>query len=150
MTDGWTDKRRRTILNFFVDSPKGTFFKSIYVSHITNTADKIFKIIDDVVEDIGEENVIEVVTDNVANYKVVREMLMKNEKKLFLDALRSTLHGFNIRRLGKKKKITTDIYARTVFITLLHIHTKGKDLVRLGMTHFATSYLTLGCLNDNK
>ncbi|XLR38922.1 hypothetical protein HN51_026091, partial [Arachis hypogaea] len=47
-------------------------------------------------------------------------------------------------------KITTDIYARTVFITLLHIHTKGKDLVRLGMTHFATSYLTLGCLNDNK
>jgi hypothetical protein len=26
MTDGWTDRRRRTILNFLVHSPKGTFF----------------------------------------------------------------------------------------------------------------------------
>ncbi|XLU57698.1 hypothetical protein S245_052346, partial [Arachis hypogaea] len=30
------------------------------------------------------------------------------------------------------------------------IYTKGKDLVRSGMTHFTTFYLTLGCLNDNK
>ncbi|XLR50384.1 hypothetical protein S83_001056, partial [Arachis hypogaea] len=50
----------------------------------------------------------------------------------------------------KGRKITTYIYTRTVLIALLHIHTKGKHLVRLGMTHFATSYLTLGCLNDNK
>ncbi|XLT25060.1 hypothetical protein HN873_056352, partial [Arachis hypogaea] len=38
----------------------------------------------------------------------------------------------------------------TVLITVLHIHTKGKDLVRQDMTHFTTSYLILGCLNDNK
>ncbi|XLS48490.1 hypothetical protein HN51_022848 [Arachis hypogaea] len=63
MTDGWTDKRRRTILNFLVNSSKGTIFlKSIDASHITKTADKIFKMIDDVVEEVGEENVIQVVT----------------------------------------------------------------------------------------
>ncbi|RYQ98669.1 hypothetical protein Ahy_B07g086439 [Arachis hypogaea] len=83
MTDGWTDKRRRIILNFF-----GLFFlKSIDVSHINNTVDKIFKIIDDVVEDVGEKNVIQVVTDNAANYKIAREMLMKKRKMLFLNAL---------------------------------------------------------------
>ncbi|XLS77763.1 hypothetical protein HN51_061988, partial [Arachis hypogaea] len=58
-----------------------------------------------------------------------------------------TLHKDTIY---KGRKITTYIYARTVLIALLHIHTKGKDLVRLSMTHFVTSYLTLGCLNDNK
>ncbi|XP_016189421.1 uncharacterized protein LOC107630719 [Arachis ipaensis] len=84
MTNGWTDKRRRTILNFLVNSPKGTIFlKSIDASHITKTADKIFKMIDDVVEEVGEENVIQVVTDNAANYKATGEMLMKKRKKLF-------------------------------------------------------------------
>ena len=33
MTDGWTDKKRRTIINFLVNNPKGTMFlKSIDVS----------------------------------------------------------------------------------------------------------------------
>ncbi|XLS68764.1 hypothetical protein HN51_019787 [Arachis hypogaea] len=50
----------------------------------------------------------------------------------------------------KGRKITTYIYARTALITLLHIHTKGKDLVTSGMIRFATSYLILGCLNNKK
>ena len=84
MTDGWTDKRRRTILNFLVNSPKGTvFLKSIDASHISKTADRIFKMIDDVVEEVGEENVIQVVTDNATNYKAAGEMLMEKRKKLY-------------------------------------------------------------------
>ncbi|XLR35127.1 hypothetical protein S83_063027, partial [Arachis hypogaea] len=162
MTDGWTDKRRRTILNFLVNSPKGTvFLKSIDASHITKTADKIFKMIDDVVEEVGEENVIQVVTDNAANYKAVGEMLMKKRKKLFWTPCAAHCIDLMLEDLEKKvtlhkdtiykgRKITTYIYARTALIALLHIHTKGKDLVRPGMTRFATSYLTLGCLNDNK
>ena len=78
MTDGWTDRRRRTILNFLVNSPKGTvfFLKSIDASDICETADKIFRMMDDVVEEVGEENVIQVVTDNAANYKAAGELLM--------------------------------------------------------------------------
>ncbi|KAE9615327.1 putative ribonuclease H-like domain-containing protein [Lupinus albus] len=77
MTDGWTDKRMRTILNFLVHSPKGTvFLKSIDASHISKTADMIFKMIDEVVEEIGEDKV-QVVTDNASNYKVAGEMLFK-------------------------------------------------------------------------
>jgi len=42
MTDGWTDKRRRTILNFLVNNPKGTIFlKSIDASAISKIANKI-------------------------------------------------------------------------------------------------------------
>ncbi|KAF1879913.1 hypothetical protein Lal_00022818 [Lupinus albus] len=53
MTDGWTDKRRRTILNCLVHNPNGTvFLKSIDASHIAKTADRIFKMIDEVVEKI--------------------------------------------------------------------------------------------------
>ncbi|RDY13854.1 hypothetical protein CR513_01168, partial [Mucuna pruriens] len=43
MTDGWTDKRRRTILNFLVNSPKGTIFlKSIDAFAISETTENIF------------------------------------------------------------------------------------------------------------
>jgi len=59
MTDGWTNKKRRTILNFLVNSSKGTtFLKSIDASDISKTADKIFKMMDDVVKEVGEDNVM--------------------------------------------------------------------------------------------
>jgi len=68
MSDGWTDKKRRSICNFLVNSPKGTvFLYSLDTLDISKTADKVFKMLDDVVEFVGEENVVQVVTDNAAN-----------------------------------------------------------------------------------
>ncbi|XLU94133.1 hypothetical protein S245_008485, partial [Arachis hypogaea] len=52
--------------------------------------------------------------------------------------------------IAKGRKLTTSIYSRTSLISLLQQHTKGRDLVRTGMTRFATSYLTLGSLNEKK
>jgi hypothetical protein len=117
--------------------------------------------IDAVVEEVGEDNVIQVVTDNAANYKATSEMLMQKWTKLYwtpcaahcLDLMLEDLekkipvHGETI---PKGKKITTFIYSRTSLISILHCHTKNKDLVRLGATCFATSYLTLGCFYKNK
>ena len=57
---------------------------------------------------------------------------------------------FHKDTIYKGRKITTYIYFRTSLISLLQHHTKGKDLVRPGMTRFATSYLTLGCLHEKK
>jgi hypothetical protein len=52
--------------------------------------------------------------------------------------------------IPKGRRITTYIYSRTFLITLLQHFTDGKDLVRPGLTRFATSYLTLRCLYENK
>ncbi|XP_061336622.1 uncharacterized protein LOC133283732 [Gastrolobium bilobum] len=162
MTDGWTDKRRRTIINFCVHSSMGiVFLKSIEASHITKTADKIFKMIDDVVQEIGEENVVQVVTDNAANYKVVGALLMEKRKKIYWTPCAAHCIDLMLEDLEKKiplhkdtiykgKKITTYIYSRTSLISILHSFTSGKDLIRPAMTRFATSYLTLKCLHDHK
>jgi len=41
MTDGWTDRKRRTILGFLVNRPRGNvFLKSIDVSDICKTIEK--------------------------------------------------------------------------------------------------------------
>jgi hypothetical protein len=162
MTNGWTNKKRRTILNFLVNIPKGTvFLKSIDASDISKTVDKIFKLMDDIVEEVGEDNVIQIVTDNVANYKAAGEMLMNKKKRLYwmlcathcvdlmLEAFEKKI-PVHAETIPKGRKIITFIYSTTYLICLLKKFTKGRDLVRLKITHFATSYIILGCLHDHK
>ena len=68
MADGWTDKKQRTLINFLVNSPKGTFFiKSVDASGYAKTGEKMFELLDSFVERIGETNVIQVVTDNASS-----------------------------------------------------------------------------------
>ncbi|PSS34880.1 RuvB-like [Actinidia chinensis var. chinensis] len=84
MSDGWSDKKRRSICNFLVNSPMGTIFlSSIDTSDIFKTGQKVFEMLDEVMEKVGEENIVQVVTDNASNYKLAREMLMEKRKRLF-------------------------------------------------------------------
>ncbi|XP_058764574.1 uncharacterized protein LOC131638031 [Vicia villosa] len=150
-TDGWTDRRRMTIRNFLVNSPKGTIFlKYIDASDIINIVDNMFKMIDDVVAEVGEDNMVQGVTDNAANYKAAEDLLMQNRKHLYwtpcvahcIDLMledfkkKITLHKETI---ASAKKITTFIYARTSLISLLHKFTKEGDLILPDITRFATS-----------
>jgi len=161
MTNGWTDRKRRNILNFLVNSLRGSvFLKSIDASNVCKIAEKIFKTIDDIVEEVGENNVIQVVIDIVAIYKAVGELLMQKRKKLYWNPCAAHCIDLMWEDFEKKiplhhdtiaigKKITTYIYSRTGLISF-HKYSEGKDLIRAANTRFATSYLTLGCLNYNR
>jgi hypothetical protein len=46
--------------------------------------------------------------------------------------------------------LTQYIYSKASVICLIKHFTKGNDVGRLMVTRFATSYLTLECLNENK
>ena len=116
---------------------------------------------DEIVEEVGEEHVVQIVTNNAANYKVAGEKLMEKRKKLYWTPCVTHYIDLMLEDLEKKlpihketiaqgKKITTYIYFRTALICQLRNLIGGKDLIRLAATRFATSYLTLGCLNDNK
>ena len=60
-----------------MNSPKGTIFLSyVDTSDISKTADKVFDMLDAVVKKVGPENVVQVVTDNAANYEAAGEKLM--------------------------------------------------------------------------
>ncbi|XP_057746199.1 uncharacterized protein LOC130965456 [Arachis stenosperma] len=162
MSDGWTDKKRRSICNFLVNSPKGTvFLYSLDTSDISKTTDKVVKMLEDAVEFVGEENVVQIVTDNAANYKAAGERMMETRKSLYwtpcaAHCIDLILEDFEKKlkvhetTIKKGRKITTFIYSQSMLISMLRNYTKGKDLVRPGATRFATAYLTLTCLHDNK
>ena len=73
MLNSWKNKvAKKDIINFLVNSPKGSvFLRSIDASKFMKTAGVLFKCLDDVVEEIGEQNVIQVVTDNASNYVAI-------------------------------------------------------------------------------
>jgi len=61
-------KKGRCICNFLINSPKGiVFLSSVDNYNMFKTADKVFEMLDAIVKRIGEENVVQVVTDNAAN-----------------------------------------------------------------------------------
>ncbi|XP_058770894.1 uncharacterized protein LOC131644416 [Vicia villosa] len=141
MNDGWTDQKRRTIINFLVNSSMGTFFlKSNDASGISKTSDKVFKMLDDIVKEEGVENVVQIITDNAANYKLAGQMLMEKRNMLywtpyvahFIDIMLEDFESnipMHKEIIASGKKITTYIYARTGLITLLHHYTAGGELI---------------------
>jgi hypothetical protein len=129
---------------------------------MSKTADKIFEMLEAIMERIGEENVMQVINVNAANYKVTGQLLMKKRKKNVLDTICYPLYRLDIGRFSKNKLevlqvtiskgriITSYIYSRTILISILRHFTKEKDLIKLTTTRFVTTYLNLGCLNDYK
>ena len=51
---------------------------------------------------VGEENVVQLVTDNAANYKLAREMLMQKRKCLFWTSCATHYLGLMLEDFEKK------------------------------------------------
>ncbi|XP_057425951.1 uncharacterized protein LOC130719342 [Lotus japonicus] len=93
MSDRWTDRKRHSICNFMVNSPKGTLFLySLDTSDNWKTTDKVSKMLEDAINYVGAEIVVQVVTDNAANYKAAGEKLMQTNRSFLLDSVCGTLH----------------------------------------------------------
>ncbi|VFQ71136.1 unnamed protein product [Cuscuta campestris] len=70
MSDGWSDTRNRGLINILVNNQFGTIFlRSVDASDKVKDADYLFQLLDGIVEEIGEEIVVQVVTDNASAYK---------------------------------------------------------------------------------
>jgi Protein of unknown function (DUF 659) len=84
MSDGWTDGKNRSITNFLVNSPMGNvFLKSVDSSGDFKDAEKLFSMLDEIIEEIGEENVVQVITDSASAYVSAGELLMAKKKNYF-------------------------------------------------------------------
>ena len=65
MSNGWTDRKEKSLVN----SSRGTMFKkSIDASSMVKTGEKLFELLDSWVEEVGEANVVQMITDNASNY----------------------------------------------------------------------------------
>ncbi|XP_042421809.1 uncharacterized protein LOC122009635 isoform X2 [Zingiber officinale] len=160
--DEWTDTKGRFYCHFLMNSPECTIFlKSIDTSNFSETIEKVFKVLDEIFEVVGEESIVQVIINNAPNYKVAVEVLMEKRKRIFwspcvIQLLDGILEDFenNLSHhqiiIGKCKKIIAFIYSSTIVILMLRDFTKGKDFNGPTITRSATAYLTLLYLIDMK
>ena len=78
MSDGWADRKEKTLVNFLVNCSKGTMFmQSIDAFSMIKTGEKMFELLDKWIEQVGEENVV--ITNNHSSY------VMAGNKYYFLN-----------------------------------------------------------------
>ncbi|XP_073137903.1 uncharacterized protein [Henckelia pumila] len=76
MDDGWTDMKNRTFINCLVNGPRGSvFIESVDGSSYSHIGVKLFELFDKYVQQIGENNVVQVVTDSASANVLVDLML---------------------------------------------------------------------------
>ena len=68
MSDGWTNRKERSLVN---SSRRTMFMKSIDASSMVKTGEKLFELLDSWVEEVGEGNVVQVITDNASNVLII-------------------------------------------------------------------------------
>ncbi|XP_027905788.1 uncharacterized protein LOC114165342 [Vigna unguiculata] len=161
MSDAWTDRKQRCLINFLVSSPAGTMFvKSIDGSNFVKTGEKLFQMLDSLVEEIGEENVVQVITDNGSNYVLAGKLLEEKRPHLYWTPCAAHCIDLMLEDIGKlpliKKTIQRGIslvgfiYSHSSTLSLLRQFTNKRELVRHAVTRFATSYLSLQRLHQEK
>ncbi|XP_043702361.1 uncharacterized protein LOC122652633 isoform X2 [Telopea speciosissima] len=158
---GWTDKRGSHFINFLVNCPEGTYFMgSIDASSYIQDANMLFQLIDSKVEEIGEDYVVQVITDNTTNYKAAGTLLLQKRTRLYwtpcvahcLDLMLKDIGNLKAHRtvIVKARNLTSFIYNNTCLRDIMRAKTNGEDLVMAVVTRFATSFLMLQSLLKHK
>ncbi|XP_057838277.2 uncharacterized protein LOC131048360 [Cryptomeria japonica] len=161
MTDGWTDRRNRTLLNFLVSSGRSTMFlKSIDASSHVKNAAYLCEAIEEVIDEVGEENVVQVVTDNAASYVAAGKLLMERHPKIFWSPCAAHCLDLMLEDIGKlgwvkecverAKNICKFIYNHALVLSIMRQYTGERELARPGITRFASNFLTLKSLLKSK
>ena len=84
MCDGWSSRTRKSIINFMIYCDRTmVYHSSVDTTNTPKTTNYIFSLMDKIVEEVGKENVVQVVIDNETSFKVVDMLLMEKLKHLF-------------------------------------------------------------------
>ena len=155
MSDGWTGPTKLSIINFMVYSKGSTIFlKSVDASDKIKNNKYIYGLLKDVIKEVGETNVVQIVTDNGSAFVKAGKLLMKKYNLywtpcaahyidlMFEDiAKRATVSEL----ITNARKITNFIYNHGWLLAKVR-KVCGGDIVRPGVTRFATNYIALESL----
>ncbi|KAJ1254347.1 hypothetical protein BS78_K080000 [Paspalum vaginatum] len=138
ITDAWTDMKGRSIMN------------SKVMSDVSHTSEVIFELVDKEIEELGAENVVQVVTDNASNNMAAKALIScaTHTIDLMLQGIGS-LPRYK-KTIDQAKAFTIFVYGHHRTLACMRACTLKKDIIRPGVTRFGTSYLTLQSLMEKR
>lgn len=161
MSDGWTDIRERHLINFLVYCPKGiSFIKSVDASDIENNATNLCNLFAEIAEMVGPKNVVQMVTDNAANYKAAGKMLTNRYRHMVWSPcaahcinliLKDVSELDNVKHIiTLASRVTVFIYNHKLPLSWLRKRPGWTEIIRPATTRFGTAFIALKSLVDHK
>ena len=161
MGDGWIDNRQRTLIDFMVYCPQGiSFVKSVDASDIVKDANNLFLLFDEIITWVGPSNVVQMVTDNAANYVAAGRLISYKCKhinwspcathylKLIFKDICKLDHITELAR--RASKVTIFVYNHVALLSWLRKREEWIEILRPGATRFATTFIALKSLHNHK
>jgi hypothetical protein len=132
------------------------FIKSVdALTHVKNVA-LLCELMNGFIQEIGLHNVVQIITDNTANYVATSRMLMERHCSLFSTPCTAHYIDLMLKDMGKisfikdlinqARSIPKFIYNHAFVLSLMRRCTKNKELWHPTITGFATNFITLQSL----
>ena len=164
ISDGWTNHRSEHIVNFVVKAigRPSVFFKSINTSGVSQTAKNVAEAICEVIDELGSDKFVGVVTDNAANMRAAWRII--KDRYPHISAFGCAAHCLNlfvgdllephkdvIAEAGKViKYINNHHHARAFFDNMRKTENEGCSLSLPVPTRWYSHFNSLKSLMDSK
>jgi hypothetical protein len=157
LADSWTDNKQKALINFSVSSPLGTFFlKTVDASQHFKSHRGLYDLFDEVIQEVGPENVVQIISDRNINYGNIDKLIMQNYNTIFWSpcasfCINSMLDDFSkidwvSQCICQAQNLTRFIYNNKWLHDLMRKFMSGKELVCSGATKSVSDFLTLQSL----
>eukprot|EP00253_Pinus_taeda_P023821 PITA_23821 len=136
------------------------FLKLVDALDKVKTAQLICKMMEEVILEVGEEHVVQIVSENVANYMVAGRPFEIRHPTIFwtycvahcIDLMLEDICKLQWIHevVEKEKSITKYLYNHIIVLNTMRKYIEGKEIIRPGVTRFATNFLYLQFVVEQK
>ena len=155
IVDGWKDEKGRNLMNFFVDCPRVLIYLILcYVSALIDDVDALVLLFEQVIEDVGVQNVVQIVSHSTSEgMEAVGHSLVEKCQTVFWRVSASHFIEMIFEKIGmmgnireildKAKTVTRFIHSYAAALNHMRNHTCVHDLVKASKSKLAILILTL-------
>ncbi|XP_019260715.1 PREDICTED: uncharacterized protein LOC109238689 [Nicotiana attenuata] len=161
MMDKWTARNEKMIINILVNSPKGSLFlESVDASDSSTDSTKMYFLSKSTIDSIGAENIVQVVMDNANENVKAGDLMSVGYPHIYWTP--RTAHSINLifGDIFKERPFSTVfnqairahsyIVQRPLLLNMMKRFTKQRSLVKPAKTRFATAFLILHMIHEQK
>ncbi|XP_039128888.1 uncharacterized protein LOC120265020 [Dioscorea cayenensis subsp. rotundata] len=137
-----------------------SFVKSVDASDILKDATNLFNLFMEIIEWVGPDNVVHLVTDNASNYVVAGRLIHEKYDHIYWSPCAAHCLNLILKDIGKRdhvaklvsrvSKVTIFVYNHIYILSWLRKRSGWKEIVRPGATRFVTTFITLKSIYDHK
>ncbi|XP_031273836.1 uncharacterized protein LOC116132325 [Pistacia vera] len=142
MVDGWTDNSHRMLINFLMYFPKRVcFVKSMDASDVVKDIGTLLSLFEEIALWVRPNNIVHLVIDNGANYKVARRMLYEKYSSITWSPCAAHCIDLILKNTAEMNHI----------VNLSRRSSEGwTEILRLDVTRFAATFIALSSLHRHK